>query len=680
MDGFGTTKQNAKVAKKLGIHTLGISDHGNISAAVEHITACKGEKLRYAVGVELYISRLPACIKAAENRSLEHMVCFAKNKNGWKQLVKLTNKSNDPEYFYYKPRIAIENYIDKDGVFYPGIEHFVDGNIVFINGHQGSRLSNILWCNPSDAIEKQKSDLDKAYAQYKGVKSPDYYKQFLNKNWLENCCNEALRLQKLLGKDTFFIELQNELNIEDKTPLFVHPVIVDCLREVSKKTGIPTIASSDPHYPTKEDAEYQRILVMTNLKQTEETVKKQLEDADNLDTMIFFGSNNFYIHSYDEMSKKFTEEELANTVKLSEQIEQYNITENPYIPKFDIPDYPRDLPHLSKYKNDSDRYLMHLCVDGAKKLKPWLKSQYKKEKYWERLQSETDIIFKIGLSDYFLVVDDICKAADNKPENSSFDWRLNLKNNGKISPIARGIARGSAAGCLISYFTGITGIDPVQHDLLFSRFFNAGRMSEGNISLPDIDLDFETGLDGRDWIIEYIRWKYGANKTAQILTFASMKGKGAIKDVFRVKGVPNHFDIANKITQCIAEEAAIADDIQEMKEGGDETYNILRWSLDNIKEFQEYYSNPEYKDLIDIAIKCEGVRRGTGRHPSGIVISNQDLNENFPMCYDTKSKEKIVGVDLKSAEKLGIAKFDILGVAVLSKLKMCQNLYNNRKC
>lgn len=651
----------------MGLKALSLSDHGSISGIVSHYKAVKEynkkakkdnkQELKFIAGNELYICHDVATIQKTENRNRTHMVVWAKNYQGWKDLIQLTSQTNHPDYYYYKPRIHLW---DKDGAV--GLQAFCKGNIAGCSGHQGSILSDILF-----------SDLKKAYGQYKGKKT-DYYQQFLKPDWLDTASDMAFKLQDLFGKGNFWIELQNELNTEDELALWIHPLIVDCLREVSIKTGIPSFASSDPHYPSKEDALDQRATVMIAMKETDQSVAEKLTSSDEMDLMVFFGSTNFYMHSYDEMAKNFTKEELEESNRIADQVEAYSIEQKPYIPKFSVPPLPKE-KYLEPIANNSDKYLMYLCVEGAKKIKPWEHSEIDKQKYWDRLKSELDIIFKFGLSDYFLVVHDICMAADNRPADHSFDWQNVIGEN---DPIIRGPGRGSAAGCLISYFTGITGIDPVRHDLLFSRFFNAGRMSKDNISLPDIDLDFE--VEGRDWIIDYMKYKYGKENTGQIITFHTIKGKAALKDIFRVRGLPNAFDLANEISECIEAESVIADDIEHMKKDGHEDYNMLRWSLDNSEQFQEWYAKEDLKPFLDQAMRCEGIKRGSGKHPSGVVIANEPLSNLFPMVYDPKTKSRIVGFDLKSAEFCGSCKIDILGVSVLSKLKMVQKLVRANLC
>jgi DNA polymerase-3 subunit alpha len=675
LDGFGSPKANARRAKELGLPALGITDHGNTYGHIEHWTQCKKAKIKPIFGTELYITHKPASQKDKNNRNNSHMVVWAKNKQGWLDLMQLVSKTNDPEYFYYKPRISLFN---NDSIL--GLEAFLRGTIMGFSGHQGSHLSDNLFCDLYADSSVEIPKLRKAYGQYKGVDT-EHYRQFLKPNWLESTCELALRLEKMFGKGNFFVELQNELNPNDQLALWIHPLIVDCLREVSKQTGIPAVASSDPHYPAPKDAIDQRAMVMNNLKETEESVAFKLSATDEMDVMVFFGSDSFYIHSVEEMQKKFTPEELAISVKIADMVEQYDIQHKPYIPEYNLPNFAK-----AKFMDDApveaDKFLMHICIEGAKNLKPWENPEWEnsmqpkasKEDYWKRMQDEFKVIFKAGLSSYFLVVWDYCMAGDYRPADHSFDWQKNLEANGPVDPIPRGVGRGSAAGCLVSFLCGITGIDPILYGLVFTRFYNEGRNTGDHVELPDIDTDF--AVEDRDWIIEYLGHKYGKENVAQIITFQRMQGKAAVKDIFRIKGIEGGYDLANEICRHIPSEAEIADQIQERREAGQDDYGILQWALEHSDEIQEYYNRPELKPLFDQAVRCEGVKRAQGRHPSGIIIVPKPVGECFPMALDTRTKQKIIGVDMNDVAKLGGVKYDVLGTAILDKLKMAQDLVN----
>lgn len=673
LDGYSKPEANAKRAKECGITTLGISDHGNVFGHMDHIKACQEQGIKPALGVELYCPLRPLPEKKRQNC---HLVIWCKNKAGYKDLVSLVSKSNDGDsgYFYYKPQMPL--FTTSHG---PGLEEFCkNGNLMGFSGHQGSHLSNNLFCTLFNEDEDlYKKEIRKAYGQYKGYKKDDY-RQFLKKDWLESTCDLAVRMENIFGKGNFWIELADAYNPKDQIPLAINPLIVECLREVSKQTGIPAMASADPHYASPEDAQYQRILVMTNLKETEQTVEAKIQSEQDNDVMVFFGSNEFYIPTYDEMRVKFTDEELEETNRAAEQIEEFSLVRKAYMPNFSIPAYKIGDKDQSAYeicKTDYDKFLMYLCIKGAKEKKPWEKNpKNTKRDYWERLVKELKVIFGVGLSPYFLVVWDICMAADNRPKNHSFDWYNNLVAKGETDPIPRGQARGSGAGCCVSYMTGITGllVDPLKYDLIFERFYDETRNAGDYIELPDIDLDF--AVEDRDWIIEYIGNKYGKEKVGQIVTFGRIQGRAAIKDVFRTKGIA--FEIGNEVCKHVPDEAAIADQIQAHKDGGEEDYGIIHWSIENNETFRDFYENVQFSEAINTAIKLEGVIRSSGKHPSGVVATPEPIGQIFPLVWDTKSKQRIIGADMEDVAKMGGVKLDILGTTVLDKLKFTEDLVN----
>jgi DNA polymerase-3 subunit alpha len=656
------------------LKALAITDHGTVSGHLEHLNACKKAGIKPIFGVELYVTPEPAPQRL--NRHNNHMVVWAKNKQGLFDLWKMVSLTNDPEYFYFKPRIQLWDWINPETKkLYPGIETFTkNGNIMGFSGHQGSALADSLFADLFGDPDKRKADIRTAYNQKKGITDSEYFRKYLKPNWLESTCDLALKLEKIFGKGNFFVELQNELNPKDQLALWIHPLIVECLREVSKNTGITAVASSDPHYPSQQDAIDQRLMVMSNLKETEESVERKLNDENENDVMVFFGSDSFYIHDYNEMADKFTQEELENTNKIADIIESFDITAKPQVPNFPLPEFDKDDPFLDNAPTDADKYLLYLCIEGAKKIQPWKNSKYSKENYWQRLQEEMQVIYEAGLSKYFLVVQDYCKAGDFRPADHSFEWEANLKKNGALDPIPRGTGRGSAAGCLISYLIGITGVDPLLYELIFSRFYNKGRNSGEHVEMPDIDIDF--AVEDREWIIEYISHRYGKDNVCQIITFQTMKGKAAIKDICRVKNIVGGFELSNEIAKFIPDEASVADELQTMRDAGHENYGLIQWALDNSEEILEYYNRPQLKGVFEQAIRCEGVKKSQGRHPSGIVVTPKAIEECFPMALDTKSKQRIVSLDMNDSARLGAIKLDVLGTAILDKLKMTQDLIN----
>ena len=224
----------------------------------------------------------------------------------------------------------------------------------------------------------------------------------------------------------------------------------------------------------------------------------------------------------------------------------------------------------------------------------------------------------------------------------------------------------------------MTEIDPIEYDLIFERFYNAGRNTKDHVSLPDVDMDFE--IQNRDKTIAYIKEKYGHDKVAQILTFSRMQGRGALKDVLRVHSACG-FEEMNRITKWIPDEADISDQLQEMREadkdsGGDGDASIIMWALENNSdELKQWCYIDDNGDLqgsmskrFEQAVRLEGTKRSQSKHAAGIVVSQQPLNEVAPLVFDKKSKEPVAGMEMGDLEAMGHVKFDILGIALLDKI------------
>jgi DNA polymerase-3 subunit alpha len=356
----------------------------------------------------------------------------------------------------------------------------------------------------------------------------------------------------------------------------------------------------------------------------------------------FFKSGSFYIPSKDEAQP------LEIMGVIDDLCEDYNLAEKPQLPRFPTPN-----------GESEDDYLMSLCNAGWSKLerRGRLKTQQDIDVYKDRLAREFAVIKEATLSGYFLIVWDIVRY---------------INSQGWLS----GPGRGSAAGCLISYLIGITKIDPIEYDLLFERFYNESRNTKDNISLPDIDLDVPSHK--REEVIAYIRKKYGADKVSQMITISRLQGRSSIKEVLRVNQACGFAEM-NAMTEAIPDEAAISDQLEAMDE---EDRSIIRWALiHNSKQLSNFCNmdddgnlTGDYAKYFDQAIRLEGTYKNLGKHAAGVIISKNDLKTVCPMLKDEETGEVIAGLEMKALEFLGQCKFDILGVAVLSKLMRIQEL------
>lgn len=459
----------------------------------------------------------------------------------------------------------------------------------------------------------------------------------LKENWLQLGIDHVNKLKDIFHEDIFL-----EAQLIDEKNLPVQRILTNAIREISNKTGIKVICTPDAHYCKKEDAVDQRVLLCNNLKTTFPEISRKISNDESVPLGCFFISENYHIPSFEEIQELHSEQEINNTHYVANLVEDYTILSKPKLPPFNCP------------KGFSqDEYLRELCRMGWKEKIAPIISKENQQEYLDRIKYELEVLQGAGLSSYFLIVQDIVNYVRKN------DW-------------LPGPGRGSAAGCLVSYLIGITSIDPIKYGLLFDRFYNAGRNTADHISMPDIDVDVP--IDKREQIIQYIKDTYGHDKVSQMITFNTIKGRGALKDVLRVYGNIS-FDEMNNITKNIPDEAKIADELQEMKEETGES-SIIGWALENsidkLKEWCYIDDNEELQGPLskrfEQAIRLEGTKSNQSKHAAGIAISSEPLNEICPMVYDSKNEQLIAGMEMQDLEAIGIIKFDILGVAMLDKI------------
>lgn len=483
-------------------------------------------------------------------------------------------------------------------------------NLICISGHPGSTLANEIY---------------------------DFQTNDLINGWQDKAKEHVCELQDVFGADNFYIEIQlMDIDNEDQQNIGKN------LRKFAIDNNIQRVATIDAHYCEMSDAVDQRVLLCSSLKTTLPEISQKIVNNEKVPLSTFFTSERYYILSSEEMSEIHDKEELDNTLKIDQQCEEYDILLSPQLPDFACPDNQTPI-----------EYIRQLCRDGWKQK---IQNKIPKEQhqiYIDRVKKEFDVLESANLASYFLIVRDI----------------VNYVRSKNCLP---GPGRGSAAGCLVSYLIGITAIDPIRYDLIFERFYNAGRNTEKNISMPDIDVDVP--IEHREDIINYIKSKYGHDKVSQMITFNTLKGRGALKEVLRVYGNIS-FQEMNKITKNIPDEAKIADELQEMKDENGEA-SIIRWALENnankLKEWCYLDDNNELQGPLskrfEQAIRLEGSKYNQSKHAAGIAIANNKLSSICPMLWDTKTKQNIAGFEMSDLESIGVIKFDILGIALLDKI------------
>ncbi|MGI6744836.1 MAG: DNA polymerase III subunit alpha [Acutalibacteraceae bacterium] len=422
-------------------------------------------------------------------------------------------------------------------------------------------------------------------------------KHALNGN-IEAAVTTAQWYNKVFGDGNYFLELQNHETAEDET-------ILRGLRAVHERTGIPYVATNDVHYLLKEDAQVQKVLICI-------ATNKTVDENTGLD----FQSDSLYLKSADEMKDIFGDWEGAteNTVRIADMCElefEYGITK---LPDFHLDE---DVPHHD--------YMKKLCYEGLSKI---FRSSVP-EAYIRRLEYELDVIEKMGFTDYFLIVADFIGYA--------------VKNDIPVGP-----GRGSAAGSLAAFCMGITGIDPIEHGLLFERFLNPER-----ISMPDIDIDF--CYERRGEVIEYVINKYGEDRVAQIVTFGTMAARAAIRDVARALGYP--YSLSDTIAKLIPRELNIS----------------ISSALDKSEDLRNLYNSDErVKRVVDTAKKVEGMPRHASTHAAGVVITKNAVSDYVPLA---KNDDAVVTqYTMTEIEELGLLKMDFLGLRTLTVINDAEKL------
>jgi DNA polymerase-3 subunit alpha len=416
--------------------------------------------------------------------------------------------------------------------------------------------------------------------------------------------DEALRAaseyQDIFGKDNYFLELMDHgLDLERS--------VREDLMRIAKQLGIPPLATNDSHYVHEDEADAHDTLLCIGVGRNK---------AD--ENRFRFNGTGYYIKSATEMRELFSElpEACDNTLLIAERIQPYDevFAEVDQMPQFDVPE-----------GETQESWLRKECLKG-------LAMRYGDpipDAVMDRFETEMKVIGPMGFSSYFLVVADICKYARD--------------NDVPVGP-----GRGSATGSIVAYATRITELCPLEHGLLFERFLNPER-----INPPDVDLDFDDRQ--RDRMVRYVTEKYGAEYTAQVNTFGTIKAKAAVKDSSRVLGYP--FAMGDRLTK------AMPPDVMGKGVPLSGMFDPSHPRYGEAGEIRQMYENePDVKKIIDTAQGIEGLVRGTGVHAAAVILSKTPLLDLIPMHRRDKDGVIITGFDYPSCENMGLIKMDFLGL------------------
>ena len=582
------------------------------------IAEAKAAIFKPIIGCECYCARHGRLSKLAsqDDRSGWHLIVLAKNKNGYKNLIKLVSLSWT-EGFYGRPRI------DKEL-----LEKYHD-DLIVCSACLGGEIPQLI----------MKGQIEKA------EESISWFKQ-------------------LFGAD-YYLEMQRHETHDPNADCSIYPHQVEVnkvLVELARKHDIKLIATNDVHFVNADDAEaHDRLICLSTGK-----------DLDDPNRMRY--SKQEWMKTTAEMNSIFSDvpEALRNTLEIADKVEFYSIDSGPIMPTFAIPEefgteeeyrkrlsekelfdeFTRDengnvvlseedaqskikklggYDKLYRIKLEAD-YLAKLTYDGAKPLY----GDPLSEEVKERLNFELHIMKTMGFPGYFLIVQDFIRAAREE------------------LGVSVGPGRGSAAGSAVAYCLGITQIDPIKYDLLFERFFNPDR-----ISLPDIDTDFDD--DGRGEVLRWVTEKYGAERVAHIITYGTMATKSAIKDVARVQKLP--LAEANHLVKLVPDKIP---DMKKFKLGD---------AINYVPELREAANGPDTlaRDTLKYAQKLEGNVRNTGVHACGVIIGRYDISDVVPVstAKDKETGEEMLVTQYEGSviEETGLIKMDFLGLKTLSIIK-----------
>ena len=427
----------------------------------------------------------------------------------------------------------------------------------------------------------------------------------------EAALGHAGRLREIFGHANTFVELQDH-------GMSAQARILPQLVEIARTLHLPLLATNDSHYTHSGDALAHDALLCV-----------QTGSIRSDPNRFSFEGDQHYLKTSEEMRALFSElpESCDSTLDIAERCNVEITFGDIKLPQFPVPDG----------FESADAYLSDLTLQGARRR--W--GDALPEATADRLTYELRVIADMGFSSYFLIVWDLIRYA-------------------RSAGIRVGPGRGSAAGCAVSYCLGITDLDPLRYDLLFERFLNPGRRQ-----MPDIDMDFDSRY--RDDLIRYAAETYGRDHVAQIITFSTIKGRAAVRDAARVLDHP--YAVGDRIAKAVPEPIMGRTTPLWACLKRDETYGAGYDLAGDLRAM--YTDDAQVREVVDVALGLEGLRRQDGIHAAAVVISSDPLTEHVPVQrkptdrQDASEAPIVTQYDMDAVEELGLLKMDFLGLRTL---------------
>ena len=569
--------------------------------------------------------------KAAEFQMPAIAITDRANMMGCFHFIKTINNYNDSledkDQKKIKPIIGCElnvcsNHKDKS--------HRDDGyQIVFLaknkNGYQNlSKMCSIGYTDGFYYVPRIDKNIVEKYKDDLIVLSGNMFGEIPAKilNVGEHKAEEALIWWKEVFGVDFYLEIMRHGQENED-------IVNNVLLKFSKNHQLKVIPTNNCFYVNKEDANAHDILLC-------------VKDGEKQSTPIGRGrgfryglqNQEYYFKSTNEMKLLFKDlpKLFFNVEDLVKKIETYELSREVLLPKFIIPDdFKSDKNDEKEIENE---YLKFLTFEGAKKCYEKISNELS-----ERISFELEVIRNSGYPGYFLIVQDLIKAARNMG-------------------VSVGPGRGSAAGSVVAYCLQITKIDPIKYDLLFERFLNPDR-----VSMPDIDIDFDD--EGRNKVIEYVIEKYGSKQVAQIITYGKMAAKSSIRDTARVLDLSlNDADRLAKLVPNIKLKDIFEKDEKKLSEDlRSEDYNSVK-ELKSIAEGDDLQA-----ETVNQARVLEGSLRNVGTHACGVIITPDDITNFVPIATAKDSNLFVTQYDNAVVESAGLLKMDFLGLKTLTLIK-----------